>query len=280
MLIVTTPNGIYTIDTATYDVTKVLKGTFFGIDKYKNNLVVAEQFDDYTLIRLLDYDFKDIKSPYKSEATGVHQIHVVDDKLFIADTKNDRIRCLLLDEFKKEYIILKMQNEVNPHSEDRHHINALNDKDGYLLIGLHKRIRDNKSSVARLRLEDINLNDTIVYLRFQILPYEVVFTHDLEHYNNDILISCSQQYFIYSLNSNRPLFRTDKRWIRGLAVEPRGIWVGYSAISPKDGRRNPSLQNSVNLFSHKDFKKIKQIKLPKCFQIYDMVYIDDNTNYS
>lgn len=278
MLIVTTPNGLYTVDTDTDEVIKVLKGTFFGIDLYKGYLLVAEQFDEYTLIRMLDSNFKDAKTPHKSDATGVHQIHVVDDRLFITDTKNDKIRCLLLDDFKKEYTILKMQNEVNPHSEDRHHINALNDKDGYLLIGLHKRIRDNKSSVAKIRLEDINLEDTIIYLRFKILPYEVTFTHDLEHYNNDILISCSQQHFIYSLNSDRPLFRTDKRWIRGLAVEHRGVWVGYSAISTKDGRRNASLKNTVNLFSHKIFKRIKQIEIPRCFQIYDMVYINDSIN--
>lgn len=267
MIILTTPKGLYTFDTHTNTVQHVLSGNFFGITRYvDNSVIVSEKIDEDFYIRFLDYSsFKDIRKSWKSISKDIHQILYYDGVVFITNTEADAINCYYPD-IDGEHLF----KETGYYGSDKHHINSLCIKDDCLYIGLNKNINNNYSSIAKVDLTKSFGTD--ILCNFERLN-GVVHSHDLCEYNNDLLISASNQGYVYSYKNKKPLFYTSNSWTRGLVINEMGVWVGYSAVSVRKDR-NKNLECSINRFEHDTFKHLGRVKI-KSGQICDMLHMED-----
>jgi len=278
MLVVTTNNGLWTVEPITYKTKKVLDGVFFGIGLYKDGLIVSEDVLTKnkqlvgTKLRFLNSDFKDTHEPISLSIRQVHQILVVKDKLFITETYIDKIWCLHLELKFKLSVVVHLKSNLVPRKVNTYSLNALCERDGNLYIGFNNHTRNAISGVAKLPLDTTNYNQTIRKLPYTELKHGIKDSHDLEPYEDDILITASRQGFIYSLDNEDILFNTERKWVRGLAISEHGVWVGYSPFAIRENRFNTALQCSVNLFSHKDFRHVKQVTL-HVGQIRDLMYL-------
>lgn len=267
MIILTSPNGVYKVNYKTNEVEKILDGNFFGIayQAYENILFLAERQDWGTLLRLFDLDdeFEEIRRYPVEEVEDAHQIAILNFPSMTFSVEFPRPIIRMTDTKKNRIVDIDYDGEIEVYNigdeeKDINHINAVNFS-GY--IGLNNK--GNECSKV------IRPNNKVISLE------GVYHSHDIEYYCGDILVSASHQGFVYSLNKKEPLFYTGDVWTRGLCVSKAGVWVGYSAVSPRSSRQDPTLKNSINLFSHCDFKHIKQIVVDGCGQINDMVYIED-----
>jgi len=269
MIIGTSPNGIFKVDTKTEKVEWVQKGNFFGVSKIGresfSDIFVAERKEWGTLLRQYNSStLTQSKKQYVKEAHDVHQIYsYLNDYnaslwILVTDTKHNRIVNILPSGIKQ---IIDINEDT---SKDINHVNAVGiDHNSLIHIGLNNR--GNKESQV-IKVLDSGID---------VITLEGVYhTHDLEPYQGDMLISASHQGFVYSLNRKEPLFYTGDVWTRGITVSVDGIWVGYSAVSPRSSRQDPSLKNSINLFSHHKFELIKNIEIEGAGQINDLVWIE------
>jgi len=271
MIILTSPNGVFLVDEKTDQIKLKLKGNFFGISQkfYTGEIYIAERLERETILHV----FKNINRLGKSfkipSVSDVHQIacnqSYWSNKIFLTDTSRNRIVYFDTKTNKTEIGTIDEKTE-----EDINHINAIHYNHCNLYIGLNNR-GERESQVISLSSCGFT-EDEIITLR------EVHHTHDLTPYRGDILISASHQGFVYSLNKRAPLFFTDGNWTRGITISPEGIWVGYSAVSPRSSRQDSSLNNSINLFSHDTFKLLKSIKVPDVGQVNDILYIQGVDN--
>jgi len=269
MIIGTSPNGVFIVNEKTGAIRWKLKGNFFGIahDHYLEQTIVAERVDDGTIL----HSFKNINrqgSKIKfTEVLDVHQINCTSGiwgtHIILTDTKRNRI---ILYELPKKRITIGSIS-INT-EEDIHHVNAVLKQplwNSNFYVGLNNK--GTSESQVMVINECEQSVDELITLK------GIYHTHDLEPYQGDILISASHQGFVYSFNKKEPLFYTGDVWTRGLTVAPEGIWVGYSAVSPRSSRQDPNLKNSINLFSHHKFELIKSIEIPEVGQINDLIYI-------
>ena len=283
MIIGTSPNGIFTLDTSNNKIKWVLEGNFFGIQRYidSNVIIVAENVvfknnevinNLFSRILVLDTKFNVKKVLYQTDGSvDIHQIYLYENKLFITKTSLDEVIYLELDgiEVKNIHSLLNIQKSNSEH-KDQFHINALCVKDDNLLIGLNKNIRDKFSCIGKIKLTEIH--NKFDYLNYERLNF--MHSHDLELYRDDILISASHNGYIYSYNKRKPLFYVNvKEWVRGLVVNNMGIWVGFSNNTLRKNRRSYSFNNSINLYAHNNFEHLGQLKLPIAGQINDIIYI-------
>lgn len=270
MIIGTSPNGVFIVDEKTETIHWKLKGNFFGIhyDYYLEQVLIAERYKEGTKL----HTFKNIKRQGKSiqipNVSDVHQITCTSGvwgcNILFTDTKRNRV--VLYEYPKKRFTIGELSDNTE---EDIYHVNALYKErgwKGYTYIGLNNKGQSESQILSINECE--NCADNLITLK------GVYHTHDLEPYQGDILVSASHQGFVYSLNKKEPLFYTGDVWTRGLTTSPEGIWVGFSAVSPRSSRQDPNLKNSINLYSHHKFKLIKSIEIPEAGQINDIVYIE------
>lgn len=277
MIIVTSPNGVFKVNEKNSEVEKILNGNFFGIDICANKLYLAKRIGRNCGTYVCECDISDnfkINNEYIFVVEDVHQIFVNKYGIILTDTACNSVvsKHFISDNSPtRQYIDNNQLIEDPYHIEDVNHVNALcMDEEGTFYIGLNNKGIYESQIIKDFVDESL---DELITLK------GVYHSHDLEPYKNDILISASHQGFIYSLNNKEPLFYTDKdSWVRGLCVSDEGVWVGYSAVSPRTSRQDPTLKNSINLFSHNDFKHIKQIEIKGAGQICDMVYIDDDNS--
>ena len=301
MIIGTSPNGVFTVDIETKEVSWLRKGSFFGIASINNlctcvgfagnkakerqeeavtrvgdSIYLAERTNKGTRLHEYTYKYDDTLSiinrfsNYTSYLTylveDVHQIAVTKNMFYrsilLTNTKYNNIRLIKESGYEFEVLGSKKSNC----SEDINHINALyippyDDSMSEWYVGLNNK--------GARESEVIKNGDEVIVLK------GVYHSHDLEPYRGDILISASHQGFVYSLNKKEPLFYTGDVWTRGICISNEGIWVGFSAVSPRSSRQDPNLKNSINLFSHDKFELVKSIEVPKAGQINDIIYIDN-----
>jgi len=279
VLIVTTPNGLFGVDTETSETRLLCGGVFFGITRYKDYIVVSEDILNRSSvctkskIRVLNNSFRDVYPPYFCKLVQIHQIAVHDEKLFVTETAKDNIHCIFLEDKFKTSTVIHPVSRKKPRHPNMHGLNAILVKDDDLYIGLNKTPKNKPSAVAKINISDIYYNKPITNLKYEHLNCDIEHSHDLQPYEDDILISASNQGFVYSFNEKKSLFTTSRRfWTRGLAVTEEGIWVGYSVRAVRNRRFTIRKACSVNLYRHGDFKLMKSIIL-RVGQVRDIIYI-------
>jgi len=282
MILVTSPNGLFIV-TKIGEVILFNRENCFGIDSIKGEngldtyIYVAYRQKKGTKLVELKYHLEDGAFEYCGDYSttwieDVHQIAVQKNSfvttILLTNTKYNNVRVVKKDRFNFEFKMVGFKKDNQ--DADINHINATHIEYKYsdvsdIYIGLNnKGIKESQV----LKVHDDS--------RSELITLDGVYhSHDLEPYKGDILISASHQGFVYSLNEKRPLFNTGDVWTRGLCVSPEGVWVGYSAVSPRTSRQDPNLKNSINLFSHDTFKLLRSIEIPNAGQINDMIYIKD-----
>ena len=269
MIIGTSPNGVFKIDESNERIEWIFKGNFFGIDRDLNNFIyLAERKKWGTILRVYDFTKQiEFKKYYFKEVHDVHQIYISKSSFngiphtILTDTKHNSILAVYSGNIRE---LIPLNANI---FEDVNHVNALCiDVNQNFYVGLNNKGAKESQVVINYVAEEptqiINLNG-------------VYHSHDLEYYRGDILISASHQGFVYSFNKKEPLFYTGDVWTRGICISNEGIWVGFSAVSPRSSRQDPNLKNSINLFSHDKFELVKSIEVPEAGQINDIIYIDN-----
>lgn len=269
MIIGTSPNGVFSVNTETEEVVWLLRGNFFGITQTKDNIYLAERELHGTKIHCFTMYLNDmlINNSFLTtiiDVKDVHQITTYKESLVLTDTMRNKCGIFTLSNnyFNGYYTLDGLTVDI-----DENHINAIlcDTYDYSLLVGLNNK--GYKESEVYL----YNPYTQAEYVRLN----NVYHSHDLEPYDDDILISASHQGFVYSFLREAPLFYTGDVWTRGICISEDGIWVGFSAVSPKSSRQDPNLKNSINLFEHETFKHIKSIEILGAGQINDLLYVEE-----
>ncbi|MDH5720439.1 MAG: hypothetical protein OEZ13_07415 [Spirochaetia bacterium] len=288
MIFISTSNGIFKLKDSLDLPAIILKPEsslgFFGIVYYaKEKSVLAASREKYRLnfrskhstdVKIYEIDLNSLESRERCvvpKVYDVHQIEIINDTLFLTDTTLNRIHVFDLISNKTKGII-----NVGSKRKDINHINALLKNDNELWIGLNNRGRSD-SEILMLSAETALMNDGLKKIDalktgkiVKLSGYQ--HTHDLEVYNEAVIACASKQDSVFRTD-NLEIIVHLKGFIRGLASDKEGLWVGISPTASRAERHKSNLDAELCLFSHNDFQLIKKIIVPGAGQLCDLLYV-------
>ena|GEM_PF-1545239 len=201
----------------------------------------------------------------------VHQIAVGDDHVFLTDTGLNRIHIWNLTSRSTERII-----EVGPVRDDVNHLNALLIEAGYLLVGMNNRGRE-PAAIMRLPLDVITGADREIIAaepHADIIPLTgFEHTHDLEPWRGSLLACASHDGMVLRTAPPEVLF-SPGGWVRGLASEGDGLWVGISTPAERADRHSRKLDGDVRFYRAPAWQEEERIHLPGVGQVHDLLRAD------
>lgn len=224
---------------------------YFGIRKEADGYVFTESCNEFRRIVKTDHNWNEL---YAIDLTDncdmLHQLVINDNKIYIADSHNDKIEIIDILTKQKKSLILPIET-------DRHYPNSIYFKDNLIYIMCHKMYKgESKVLVYNKQLELVNeIKD--VGLR----------CHSIFELNNELWCCNSSPGLISKLDKSVEIFIGG--FTRGVAVTDNHIVVGSSVNYKRmDGKFPPSpsdIPNSRITFVNK-----------KTFKIDDVIEIPDS----
>jgi hypothetical protein len=205
------------------------------------------------------------------EIPGIHDVHQIacsGNLLFLTDTGLNRVHVWDLAKERVHGII-----EVGDERDDINHLNALLIEGDDLLIGMNNRGRE-AAAIMRLPLGTIIEAGKPVLRadRFATVTPLPAFehTHDLEPFRGEILACASHTGLVLRTAPPGILF-SPGGWVRGLAADREGLWVGISTPAERSDRHSRRLDGEVRFYQAEDWTEERRIHLPGAGQVHDLL---------
>lgn len=196
----------------------------------------------------------------------VHQIANQGNLVLLTDTGKNRIGIYNLDSYTTTTM------DVGPERADINHLNALHVTEHGVLLGLNNR--GNKPAeiltVPASAFENPESDaDALNFGSLETLG-DQLHTHDIEPFGDDYLYSASHEGRVHRRSTREAILHCGD-WVRGLAVNDDGLWVGASALADRANRHREDLDGEVHLYDPQSLELIKTWPLEKAGQVNDIV---------
>jgi len=200
----------------------------------------------------------------------VHQIALWKDNMYLSNSTKDVVHVF-------NVISKKLTGEIHLGSKrvDIHHANALLVDGEFLLVGLNNRgFCDSQVLFFPLTKTPLVKGEIVDALKTGTIKEVPGFqhTHDLEKCNGKILLCASKEGLLVQMEDGRSLFHTDG-FLRGIAEDEHGIWLGVSQMAPRKERHYSQLDGSLLLVDKKDYSLIKKFVVPGAGQVFDIIHV-------
>ncbi len=292
MILITTSNGVFRLSAEDPSASLVHprdkgffffrkgSGGFFGIcehpdgDSYlaasREKLGTPRHDKPWTDVRL----YRVWKEPSPSvevcadvkDIHDVHQIATMGDQVVLTDTGKNRLGFFNLKTGKVWTLDLGSQRS------DINHLNAVHVTESELLVGLNNRGHKPAEilSLDRKSLESSPLeNDALKMGRVEVLGSQL-HTHDVEPFGDDFLYCASHDGQVHRRSNGQSILNCGD-WVRGLALNAEGLWVGVSALADRANRHRENLDGQIHLFQPDTLELIKSWQLVNAGQVNDIV---------
>lgn len=294
MILITTSNGVFGLDRRDRAARLVLprrrgfwifrrgSGGFFGIARHEasDSFLAASRerlgtpragkpATDARLYRIHADGRPPALAATLLDVHDVHQIAVDGDRVFLTDTGKNRVQVYDLERSHVAAVL-----EFGAERGDVNHINAVTVLDGELLVGLNNR----GAKPAEIWHFDLGsfadaapgaVLDGFALGRVAVLG-EQTHTHDIEPFQGDLLFCASHEGKVYRHSTLRPILNCAD-WVRGLAVDADGLWVGASALADRASRHREDLDGQVHLYDPVSLELIGSWTLERAGQVNDIV---------
>lgn len=252
-IVVATKNGLYVLNEG--KLSRILGGEFYGITKFKDQIYVFEKAKEKGRVIILDQRFENdfFEVLIDDLSLGCHQIDIIQSKLFITDTYNNRI---LIYDIKGELLDVKYpigKLKYGRSSANYGHINSMYEyKDQiYLLCHNESKKTSRKSEILKLDKE-LELID-----RFSV---EAFSAHNCVFYESELIICDSLNNSVIS--NNKIKFKSNF-FTRGISITKTHILIGGSEYSSRSAR---SYASGVIFVLDCNFQLIEEISIPGMVQ--------------
>lgn len=292
MILITTSNGVFRLSAEDPAATLVQprdkgflffrkgSGGFFGIcehpdgDSYlaasREKLGTPRHDKPWTDVRLYRV-WKDPSLPAEPLADiedihDVHQIAIMGDQVVLTDTGKNRLGFFGLNTGDVWTL------DVGPQRTDINHLNALHVSEDHLLVGLNNRGQKPAEILTldrEILVESLAGKDALEVGRVETLGTQL-HTHDVEPFGEDYLYCASHDGRVHRRSDGASLLQCGD-WVRGLAVNDEGLWVGVSALADRASRHREDLDGQVHLYHPDTLELLKSWPLIKAGQVNDIV---------
>ena len=196
----------------------------------------------------------------------VHQIATAGQLVLLTDTGKNRIGIHDLGSGATWKL------NLGPERADVNHINALHTDGNKVLVGLNN-CGDKPAEILTLDqavlAEPRPGADALELGSLEILG-DQLHTHDLEPFGDDFLYCASHDGRVHRRSDREPILHPGD-WVRGLAVNAEGLWVGASARANRANRHREDLDGQVHLYDPDTLDLIQSWQLEKAGQVNDIV---------
>jgi len=292
MILITTSNGVFSLASDEVASRLVLSrekgfkffkkgsGGFFGIAPHpdgdsfiaasREKLGTLRHSKPWTDVRLYRIWKDSVRAP---EAFGdihdihdVHQIAVMNELVLLTDTGKNRIG--VHDLKTRGTVVLNVGSE----RADINHLNALHVTDETVLVGLNNGGGKPAEilSLPRAVFENPEPDGDALGLGVLEILGEQLHTHDIEPFGEDFLYCASHDGRVHRRSTRQAILHCGD-WVRGLAVNEDGLWVGVSALADRASRHREDLDGQVHLYDPLTLKIRNSWQLAKAGQVNDIV---------
>lgn len=196
----------------------------------------------------------------------VHQIATAGQLVLLTDTGKNRIGVHDLNSGGSWSV------DVGPERRDVNHLNALHVAGDQVLIGLNNR-GDQPAAILEISLEMLQRQKSEIDLLdegdLQVLGTQT-HTHDVEPFGDDYLYCASHDGKVHRRSTGEIVLEIGG-WVRGLAVNSEGLWIGASPLAERSQRHREDLDGQVHLFDPATLEKKKTWPLEGAGQVNDIV---------
>ncbi len=292
MILITTSNGVFRLSADEPAAQLVLprkkgflifkkgSGGFFGIsphpdgDSYlaasREKLGTPRHDKPWTDVRLFRIWKNAAKAPEFfadiHDIHDVHQIATMGHLVLLTDTGKNRIG--VYDVALEKTTALN----VGQQREDINHINALHTTADEVLVGLNNR--GNKPAEILTLFQDVfgELEPGVDALNLGTLEQlgDQLHTHDVEPFGDDYLYCASHDGRVHRRSTRESILHCGD-WVRGLAMDQDGLWVGVSALADRANRHREDLDGQVHLYDPVSLDLLGTWDLVKAGQVNDIV---------
>ena len=296
LVLVTTSNGLYKIDVEKNSSTRVFnrkKGLwvfkrggmgYFGVAFWKNQNKIllasrerlgtpkAGKPSTDTIIYAIDP--KTFEGEALLEIHDVHDVHQVaceGDSLYVTDTGKNRIFVMDLKSKTTEKTIL-----FGDERGDVNHINAVTIHKNKIYVGLNNRGTE-PAQIATLSLSEIQSMDKKEILvspenaEVQTLA-DLTHTHDVLPFKESLIVCASHDGKDYDVQQGKTVIEGDE-WVRGIAENPEGFWVGVSTYAERSKRHREDIDGKVRLYNPENWQLLKTVDLVGAGQVNDVLIV-------
>jgi hypothetical protein len=291
MVLITTSNGVFRLAAEDPAPSLVLRrqpgflflrkgaGGFFGIaahpagDSYlaasREKLGTPRHDKPWTDVRLYRI-WKEIDRPPVpvrdlKDVHDVHQMATAGPLVILTDTGKNRLVVHDLESQRTWPV------NVGPERADINHLNALCVEGDHLLVGLNNR--GNKAAeILELPLSALRSEEPIDALargRLEVLGKQL-HTHDIEQVLGDHFYCASHDGQVHR-RSTGDVVLSPGGWVRGLAVNGAGLWVGASPLAERSQRHREDLDGQVHLYDLDTWALKQTWQLTGAGQVNDIV---------
>lgn len=264
--VIATKNGLFIFNKSNNKLIKVLHGSFYGVAVRFNRLIVFEAFhgkiNKGRIIELFVEKGKIVKSKVvlKNLSSGIHQIDIFDNLLYVCNTYNNSIDIYSLEGYKLISQNFPLGSLTNGRkSKNYGHINSIYIKNCMIHFVSHNETKKTGKS-SEIFTFDMN---------FSLL--KKIDTNSGCVHN---VIFKDYFYFFDSLNGlmkqDQATVFSSEFFLRGLAITDDDILVGCSEYSDRGSR----IYGTGNLYVlSQDFKIKSNIKIPS--MVHEIRIFDD-----
>ena len=286
MLLITTSNGVFKFNYKDGEIKNILKPEsslgIFGIAKDKNNdIYVASReklgfsfnsklSSDVILYKINRDTLESTKYATLRKVYDVHQIAIWNDIVYLSDSTKDTVHT-----FSLTTKMLMGKIFIGDKRADTHHINALLVDGENLLLGLNNRgFFDSQVLYFPLNLTPLKKGNDIDALKVSEVNNISGFqhTHDLEICNGTLMVCASKEGLLIQAEGGRKLFQTEG-FVRGIAENEYGIWLGVSQTAPRKERHSSTLDGQLLLLDKNKFTLKEKFTIPLAGQVFDILNV-------
>jgi hypothetical protein len=291
MLLITTSNGVFRLEAEDPTPTRVLarrkgfwplrrgSGGIFGIaphpegDSYitasREKLGTPRLDKPWTDVRL----YRVWKDPGRApramadlrDIHDVHQIEVLDSLVLLTDTGKNRVGVYDLESGVQTTL------DVGGERADINHLNALHVTTRTVMVGLNNR-GDRPAGILAVDRDVLRSlksgSDLLRHGSLRVLG-EQRHTHDIEPFGDDFLYCASHDGQVHRMSTGEAVLHCGD-WVRGLAVNGDGLWVGVSALAERARRQSEDLDGQVHLYDARSLTLLRSWQLKGAGQVYDL----------
>jgi hypothetical protein len=292
MIFITTSNGVYRLQANEQTAHLVLprekkffflrkgSGGFFGISPHpdgdsfiaasREKLGTPRHDKPWTDVRLYRIWEETSRSPETladiHDIHDVHQIATMGRLVLLTDTGKNRIGIYDLDSDTTTTM------NIGPERTDINHLNAVHVSGNSVLFGLNNR-GDKPAEILTVPASALGImNQATDALDAGTLKKlgDQTHTHDIEPFGKDYLYCASHDGRVHRLSTREAILHCGD-WVRGLAVNDDGLWVGASALADRANRHREDLDGEVHLYDQQSLELIKTWQLESSGQVNDIV---------
>ncbi len=255
-ILVSTKRGLYILNKKS--IIKVLAGEYFGITCSDDSVYAFEKVDKSTgrLLKLnfdKNYNLSSFKVIFNNLSSGVHQIRLFGDYLFLADTYNNRIIKVSTTNSTRSNFYPLGKLDKGRKSANYGHINSISFHNNHIYLMCH-----NETSKTGRFSEIVKLDHNFNIL--SIIKTNSTNAHDIVFYKNDILHCDSMSKNL--IKNDTVVFESDF-FTRGILLDNDFIFLGGSEYA-KRGNRN-KVSGYMQILD-KNFNEVDSFTMPGMVQ--------------